>query len=149
MIKKDIIFIRKYANTWEYWNPKNGMAPTGTHNRIQRNNGIFYGFEGSLNVGLTVYSWSDFFPVGNFEYADSCSGGYTPPQTSVLGMTPNYMELWVILSTASFPLLPGLLWHGVLVPVRGITMGQIEIYNHFLNLEPFYWMLNRITCVEQ
>ena len=43
---------------------------------------------------------------------------------------PVIMELWRMWSTLSLPLLPGLLWPRVIVPVRVPSMGQIELFNH-------------------
>ena len=40
--------------------------------------------------------------------------------------------LWGILSTSSFPSLPGPLWPGVVVPDRAISMGQIELNCAFM-----------------
>ena len=36
------------------------------------------------------------------------------------------------------PLLPGLLWAGVVLSVRVSSVGQIEICNDFLKLKPFH-----------
>ena len=47
------------------------------------------------------------------------------------------LEIWGMWSTPSLPL-P--LWPGVVVPVRVSSMGQIEIFNHFLYL--CKWMNN-------
>ena len=40
-------------------------------------------------------------------------------------------EFWIMLSTSSLPLLPGLLWYGVLVTDKFPSMGQIELCKHF------------------
>ena len=50
------------------------------------------------------------------------------------------MELWGIWSTLSLPLLLGPLWPGVVVPVRVLSMGQIELFNNLLYLKPLKCM---------
>ena len=63
-----------------------------------------------------------------------CRGVRTPP-TSVLnfdikqydGDVLVMLELWGMRSTLSLPSLPGQLWHGVVVPDRALSMGQIEL----------------------
>ena len=55
------------------------------------------------------------------------------------------LELWGMWSTPSLPLLPGPLRSGIVVSVMVQSMGQIELFNHLLDLKPF--MLNRITSV--
>ena len=43
------------------------------------------------------------------------------------------VELWGVQSTPSLPSLPGPLWHGVVVPDRVLSMGQIKL-NYVLML---------------
>ena len=48
------------------------------------------------------------------------------PTLSVLDMTlndPVMLELWGMQSTPSLPLLPGLLWPGMVAPDRALSMG--------------------------
>ena len=40
-----------------------------------------------------------------------------------------FLELWVMRSSPSLPLLPGLLWHGVVAFDRVLSLGQIELFN--------------------
>ena len=47
------------------------------------------------------------------------------------------LEFLGMLSTPSLPLLPGSLWPGVVIPVWVPSIGQIELFNHFLYLKPF------------
>ena len=48
------------------------------------------------------------------------------------------LEFWGLSSIHSFPLFPGLRWSaGGVVPIRVLSMGQMEIFNHFLVLKPF------------
>ena len=42
------------------------------------------------------------------------------------------LELWRMESTTSLSLLPVPLWHEVVVPVKFLSMGQIELFNHSL-----------------
>ena len=44
-------------------------------------------------------------------------------------------------STSSLPLLPGPLWLGVVVPVRILSMSQIELFNN-------YYAWNHLTVYE-
>ena len=47
------------------------------------------------------------------------------------------LELWGMWSSPSLPLLPGPLWPRVVVPVRVLSMVQIELFNHLVYLKPF------------
>ena len=51
----------------------------------------------------------------------------------VLDMTLNnlivMLKLWETWSTPSLPLIPGLLWPGVVAPDRILSMGQIELFD--------------------
>ena len=64
--------------------------------------------------------------------------GIKPPPNECLGYgKAPVLELWGMWSTLSLPLLPGSLLPGVVVPVRVLSMGQIELFNHLLYLKPF------------
>ena len=39
------------------------------------------------------------------------------------------LELWEMMSAPSLPLLPGPLWPGVVAPDKGLSMGQIELFD--------------------
>ena len=41
-----------------------------------------------------------------------------------------------MLETPSWPLLLGLLWFEIIVPVRVLSIDEIELFNHFLYLKP-------------
>ena len=58
------------------------------------------------------------------------------------------LELWRMWNTPSFPLLPGLLIPGVVVPVRVPSMGQIEIFNHLLYLKHLTVCKKKMTDVK-
>ena len=47
------------------------------------------------------------------------------------------VELWGMWSTPLMPLFPVPLWPRVVVPVRVLSMGQIELFNHLLYLKSF------------
>ena len=49
------------------------------------------------------------------------------------GETPVMLELWGIQITPSSPLLPGPLWPGVVLFIRVLSMGQIELFENDLN----------------
>ena len=53
-------------------------------------------------------------------------------------MVPVLLELWGMRTTPSLPLLPGLLWSGVEVPYRVLSMRQIEL-NCVLMLNWIVW----------
>ena len=58
--------------------------------------------------------------------------GYDTKQSD--GEVPVMLEIWEMRSTPSLPLLPGLLWPGVVAPDMALSMGQIElIYVLMLN----------------
>ena len=52
----------------------------------------------------------------------------------------SFLELWGMSDTLLLPLLPGPLWPNVVVPVRVLSMGQTELFNHLLDLKPFNCM---------
>ena len=54
------------------------------------------------------------------------------------GEVPVMPELWGMHSTHSLPLIPGLLWPGVVAPDRILSMGQIEL-NCILMLNWIVW----------
>ena len=58
-----------------------------------------------------------------------------PPQPSD-GEAP-VLELWGMWSIPSLPLLSDSLWPRMILPVRVLSMGQIELFNHLLYLKPF------------
>ena len=45
------------------------------------------------------------------------------------------LQLWGMQSAPSMPLLPVPLWHGVIVPDRVLSMGQIEQFDHLNSLQ--------------
>ena len=45
------------------------------------------------------------------------------------GETPVMLELWVIRSTPSLPLLPGPLWRGVVAPESSYLLGETELFD--------------------
>ena len=47
------------------------------------------------------------------------------------GEAPVMLEIWVILSTSPLPSFPGPLWLTVVAPDRVLSMGQIELFDHF------------------
>ena len=52
--------------------------------------------------------------------------GYNTKQSH--GKVPVMLELWVMWSTPSLPLLPGPFWSGVVEPDRALlSMGQVEL----------------------
>ena len=69
--------------------------------------------------------------------------GKTSPQRGVLGKTLNciqrwdLLKLWGVWHTPSLPLLPGLLWPGVVVPVRVLSMDWTAFFFFFKYL---YWI---------
>ena len=72
--------------------------------------------------------------TGVVEYTNCISADVKTPPTSVLDMIQNndgeapvMLELWVMRSTPSMPLLSGLLGSGVVAPDRVLSMGQIEL----------------------
>ena len=50
------------------------------------------------------------------------------------------LKFWGMWNIPLLPLFPGSLWHGMIIPVRVPSMGQIEIFDHFLNLKPFNYV---------
>ena len=57
----------------------------------------------------------------------------------VLDMTLNYDEVPVLESTSSLPLLPVQFWPEVLVPLRVLFVGQIDLFKKIL-------IFNRTMC---
>ena len=57
-----------------------------------------------------------------------------PGYDTKLHLMEKFGEMW---STPSLPLLPGPLWPRVAVPVRFLSMSQIELFNHLLYLKTF------------
>ena len=64
--------------------------------------------------------------------------GVTPPSPNKCpgdgtkqadGELPVMLELWVMSSTLSLPLLPGPLWPGVVAPDSVLSIGQIELFD--------------------
>ena len=76
-----------------------------------------------------------------------CRGVRTSPKQNVLDMTLNHrmVELWVMWSPLSLPLLPGLLWPGAVEPVMDPSMSQMELLYYSLYLTPFNCMQKRIN----
>ena len=64
--------------------------------------------------------------AGAVEYNTKSSDGEAP-----------FWELWGMLSASSLPLFPSPLWPGMVIPVKVLTMGQIELFNHLLYWKPF------------
>ena len=69
-----------------------------------------------------VILWLNFAQSsGTMEYTDCFyAEGYDPPHD---GEVPVMLELWGMRSTPSLPLLSGLLWPGVVVLDRALSMG--------------------------
>ena len=47
------------------------------------------------------------------------------------------LEFWWMWSTLSLPLLSVPLWHNVVVPIKFLPMGQLELFNHLLYVKLF------------
>ena len=79
--------------------------------------------------------------------------GVRPAEMSVLYMTLNCIWLWGDLKNAkysSLPLLPCSLWLGLLVNVRLLYIGLLELFNYIIYLKPFscwlvVWVLWHIS----
>ena len=85
-----------------------------------------------------------FFPqsAAVVEYTDCTSAeGYDPPPPEQVswydtwqsdGVATVMLEFWGMQRAPLLPLLPGPLWLGEIAPDRVLSIGQIEIFDHFL-----------------
>ena len=83
--------------------------------------------------------------AGAVKYADCISVESKIPTTTIRWWN-FHPVLWGMWSIPSLLLLPHLLWPGVVVPVRVPSMGEIEIFNHFLYLKPFNEVQTNDRC---
>ena len=76
-----------------------------------------------LHLFMTL-SWleqlENFFPRIFFDFHLQLSGYYTKQSDD---KAPVMLEAWVMWSTPLLPMLPGILWPGVLAPDRVLSMG--------------------------
>ena len=52
---------------------------------------------------------------------------------------PVMLELWGMRRTPSLPLLPALLWPGMVAPDRALSIGYIELIAYIAKLNFFKW----------
>ena len=88
----------------------------------------------SLSLSLSLYIYIYIYIYCPVDYVTRTHRlilcrGVRPPHNECPDATLNnlMLELWVMWSTLSLPLLPDLLWPGVVAPDRVLSMGQIEV----------------------
>ena len=124
-------------DTWWWWG--------GCYLLWRNTVGVFYSLLSQLgsfwkSINPTILSAQ---PTGAEEYSNCPSErSKAPPPTSVLNLILSHLmvpvlELREMLCTPSLPLLLSPLWPRVVISVRVLSMGQIEIGNYFLNMKLF------------